>query len=431
MRVRLNRKGCVSHLLRCCFVITLLSSPHAAAGLEQGSQRSQSAPHFYVNTAFSHAPREAGRLEVYYEISYGQLKFLKAPDGFVARLEVQAIVYDSKGKQITGDSWRRRVRCSDYAETRAARGAYRETFSLALEPGKYVLVVKTENLDAGQASSVSLRMAIDALSSFPAIGFVKVGGCPQVPADSIPVRERVVPSARTRFGMEAPCIGVYGEICDANTGETASAYALRWRVVDEARNTRLDSTISVEHAGTVSPFLFSLSADDLTMGKYTLELSLGQGKPARLVQRIFEIDETRFSLETDLDETLTLLGYIAPSSELDRLKNTEGEERRAAWLDFWKRRDPYPETPENEFLVEFFDRVRYANENFSSLGPGWRTDRGRIYIRRGPPDHTETRPMGPSPRPYVIWYYFEQNVTFVFVDRMGLGDYELAGPSLE
>ena len=193
----------------------------------------------------------------------------------------------------------------------------------------------------------------------------------------------------------------------------------------------MQDTLHVVREGNRSPFLFSAGVDDLTMGRYTLELLLAEGKGARRKRGVFEVDETKFAIDQNVEETLTLLGYIARRSELESLKEAEGEERKRLWLEFWKRRDPYPETPENEYLIEFFERVRYANSYFSSVEPGWKTDRGRIYIRRGPPDQVERRPMSASGPAYEIWSYFEKNLTFVFVDRMGFGEYELIGPSLE
>ena len=61
---------------------------------------------------------------------------------------------------------------------------------------------------------------------------------------------------------------------------------------------------------------------------------------------------------------------------------------------FWYRRDPTPDTVENEFREEYFRRVMYANERFGGRIPGWKTDRGRIYIVYGPPDEIDSHPSG-------------------------------------
>jgi GWxTD domain-containing protein len=201
--------------------------------------------------------------------------------------------------------------------------------------------------------------------------------------------------------------------------------------VDEQGTTRQSDTVYVARSGRTSYLLFTPSLDNLSMGRYTLELALAGGGKAAKTSGTFEIDESRFPIDVNIDDTMALLSYIASRSELQPLKEATGAERKRLWMEFWAKRDPNPETPENEFLTEFFERVRYANANFGYFGSGWKTDRGRIYIRRGPPDSVESRPVTASGPAYEVWYYYERNLTFVFVDRTGSGDYQLVGPSYE
>ena len=72
------------------------------------------------------------------------------------------------------------------------------------------------------------------------------------------------------------------------------------------------------------------------------------------------------------------------------------DERESFIEQFWLRRDPTPDTMENEFKEEHYRRIAYANDRFASGIPGWKTDRGRIYITFGPPDENESHPSGGS-----------------------------------
>ena len=84
---------------------------------------------------------------------------------------------------------------------------------------------------------------------------------------------------------------------------------------------------------------------------------------------------------------------ILTQSERDAWKKLETDDEREKFIeDFWRSRDPDPDTEENEFKQEFFERVAYANEHFSSGKPGRLTDRGRIYIKFGKPDEVESHP---------------------------------------
>jgi GWxTD domain-containing protein len=88
--------------------------------------------------------------------------------------------------------------------------------------------------------------------------------------------------------------------------------------------------------------------------------------------------------------------------------------------DFWAKRDPNPETDVNEFKREFFSRIEYANERFKEGIPGWKTDRGRIYIFFGPPDKIEREPYlvhQPGIHGYLLWVYYRFNLGIQFIDR--------------
>ena len=74
---------------------------------------------------------------------------------------------------------------------------------------------------------------------------------------------------------------------------------------------------------------------------------------------------------------------------------------------------------------EFYRRIEYTNAHFSVISPGWKSDRGRIYIVHGPPDEIERHPMDIGLKPYEIWYYYSSNHFFYFLDENGYGEYKL------
>ena len=132
----------------------------------------------------------------------------------------------------------------------------------------------------------------------------------------------------------------------------------------------------------------------------------------------------------NLDDYIPALTYIAPYSEVKKLENAPPSEKMKLWKEFWKKHDPTPGTPENELEEEFVERVTYANKHFS-VGKmlGSLTDRGHVYIKLGPPDEIDTHPFELNAVPYQVWYYYDQNLVVIFVDRGGFGDYELYYPA--
>src|SRR5947209_13593334 len=103
-------------------------------------------------------------------------------------------------------------------------------------------------------------------------------------------------------------------------------------------------------------------------------------------------DELKSVYKKWLDEDVN---YIITDEERKAFKQLKTDEERDQFIEqFWLRRDPDPDTPENEYKDEYFQRIQYANEKFTSGIAGWRTDRGRIYIMFGKPDELESHPAG-------------------------------------
>jgi GWxTD domain-containing protein len=118
--------------------------------------------------------------------------------------------------------------------------------------------------------------------------------------------------------------------------------------------------------------------------------------------------------------------YIISTQEERTFLSLEHGQKDQFIEDFWKRRDPDPDTEENEFKVEYFNRIARADELFiSEARPGWMTDRGRIYILFGPPTSRTVDPAGSSSygRCMEVWYY--GNFPIVFRDPSCTGSYDL------
>jgi len=107
------------------------------------------------------------------------------------------------------------------------------------------------------------------------------------------------------------------------------------------------------------------------------------------------------------------------------------ESRKEFIQDFWDKRDPDPQTEENEFQEEFDQRIEYVNKRFREGIPGWKTDRGRIYIYLGPPDKIDMRPYinDPNVKGLIWWGYYRYGLGIEFIDRTGDGRYSLSRQS--
>jgi GWxTD domain-containing protein len=127
------------------------------------------------------------------------------------------------------------------------------------------------------------------------------------------------------------------------------------------------------------------------------------------------------------------VAYIVTKEEREAFQRLTTDAEREHFIEqFWQRRDPTPGTPENEFKEEYYRRVAFANDHFRSSVPGWKTDRGRVYIVYGPPDEIDMHPSGDDPTwlPYAYWLYryiegIGTNVGMRFTDTARDGAYKL------
>jgi GWxTD domain-containing protein len=136
--------------------------------------------------------------------------------------------------------------------------------------------------------------------------------------------------------------------------------------------------------------------------------------------------------------------YIITPEERRAFLHLQTNEEREQFIEaFWQRRNPNPDSPENTYKEEYYRRIAYANEHFASGIPGWKTDRGKIYIMWGPPDEINSHPTGgtwdrpmdqgggqTTTYPYEDWRYrylpgIGENVELEFVDPTGTGEYHL------
>src|SRR5579884_1126748 len=169
-------------------------------------------------------------------------------------------------------------------------------------------------------------------------------------------------------------------------------------------------------------------------------------KPLSERQKKKNEEKLRKELETPWKKWLNEdVVYIITDEERKAFSRLQTDEEREQFVEnFWLRRDPTPDTEENEYKEEHYRRIAYANEHYASGIPGWKTDRGRIYITFGPPDEIESHPSGgsyerpmeegggeTSTYPFEDWRYryiegIGTNVMIEFVDPTMSGEYRIA-----
>lgn len=161
-----------------------------------------------------------------------------------------------------------------------------------------------------------------------------------------------------------------------------------------------------------------------TMAGFETEAQIAEVTAAPPSDPFAELTETR--LDSLYGPTL----YLQDSGERNVYDKLSVDGKRNYMRQFWEKRDPTPGTPVNEAMVAYYRLFAEANRRFRESGagdtPGWRSDRGRIFLKYGTPEETLRRPVSEDSPPFEVWKYSRpRQLKYVFLDETGLGNYQL------
>jgi GWxTD domain-containing protein len=363
-------------------------------------------------------------LSVSITVPYAELQWIKSPRGYVAGAQFTLVLEPRHGGHQFGDVWERRLLVSTFQSTNSPNLALTDRRTFAVPPGRYELRVQLHDLNSEEISAAREALGVPDYSRVR-VGFAELElGTTAGPGDFHPVPTR-------RFGLDSRRLAARVILFDRRPGAWPRAYPLHFRVLDDSGEEVVAGTQEVRLTRSAEPVILGPDSTDLFVGTYTLQVELSEGRSHWKVERSFEVEESGPPKGEAFHRLLEPLAFVAAPEEIEHLRGLPEEEQAAGWQAFWKRHDPTPETARNEAMLEFLRRVRYVESHFQDFGPGWRSDMGRIYIKFGAPDQTESRPATLQTSRLEIWYYFQPRRQFVFADRDGFGHYVLVGPTLE
>lgn len=397
----------------------------SAVSSDRPSLRSLQPPLFNADLAVAVDSTSRATVRVVLSLPYPELNWQRDGAGYSAGAAFVVELKPDRGqRRLYGDAWEQRLLVIDYGATVSHRNQLVVTREFTVPPGRYSVRISTRDVRSMMPSEVRDRIEVRDLSRVP-VGFADLELGLQ---DSLGV---FVPFPARQFGYNSGEIAVRAVLVDRRPGPWPRSYRYHWRVLDEtgASSAQGDTSVSVAHSA--APVVLRPPHSELFIGGYRFELEMQEGKTAWRTARAFEVEESGPPRGREFEQLLEALIYVAESSEVDAMRNRTADEQALAWEAFWRRRDPTPETLRNEYQIEFFRRLRYADQHFLGFGPGWRSDMGRAYIRYGPPDQIEQRQATAAQPGLEIWYYNQPYRRLVFGDREGFGRYTLVNPPVE
>jgi len=390
-------------------------------------------PRFSFDATLQPGREGAPEIRIDYRLNRTELLFQRGPGGYGASYEVTVVFDLAKGKhQVAGDSFTRQIRASTYADTRLRGEDIADQATFSVPPGRYRIRVNLKDLNAERTSGAEVELTVpDRTEGGVWLSDVTLG---LMPASSGAAGTRPEPNPSHSYGENITRFAAWGEIVDRRAAPAESTFRLGWYVLDDRDDRAAQGDTLLPRAGARTEYRLGPDLSRLTAGDYRLFVELRlppdpgdkrkRGETLRQLKR-FVVEESRVSLGPDARGSFEVLRYVATADEIDEMSRlTTEQERREFWDRFWKRRDPTPDTPQNEEMQEFYRRVQYANQHFGTGGPGWKSDMGRAYIKYGPPDEVDRHPFNFDRPPEEIWYYYKEGWTIVFEDRDGFGRYQ-------
>jgi GWxTD domain-containing protein len=381
---------------------------------------------FFDALGFTSTDSVSSRLDIYTQVLYEGVSFVKEGEIFTAKYELTIDIYDTKKNLIREKIINESIKTSNYDETVSSKTYKLNQQSFNLPPMKYVVSVQVRDNETNKPFRINREMELRNFTTRPLEASDIMILNKLTVEDS---KKTIIPNISGNVAELNNAFHIFMEVYNrANIDSTQ----IILRLLDEKEKlVRTDTTYQPLKSGNNSVFV-KVSTLNITMGSYQLKLSVAS---LRSEESLVEVSK-KFNIQwkgmphsfIDLDAAIDQMTYIFDQKEIDRIKKLPPSEKADAFKDLWKKKDPTPGTDRNELMEEYYSRVEYANKNFKHYLDGWRTDMGMVFIIFGSPNNVDRHPFDIDAKPFEVWYYYELNRQLVFVDETGFGDYHLTTP---
>ena len=413
--------------------LILMASVTATSQVESGRLTDEEAAPYAVDAiSFSSLNSKLSRLDVFTQVPYEHLSFVKGDGKYRASYEMTIDILDSIGKLDNEKSWTEEVEAGTFDESVSSQAYSLTQRSFEVMPGHYSIVTTLRDNETKNASRLSRQITVSDYASSP---FMLSDIMLVAKVTTKGEKTIIVPLVSRNVGRLVDAFHIFFE---AYNNQKVDSVRFVVDIVNDKRENQIESAeVKALSQGRNQVFM-KIETSKLAIGDYTVYVRAFPLGPAVDSKAPSLASTSRTFLMRwrgipqsvkDIDEAIDQIQYIAKEGELSYVKDgATPEERQKRFLEFWKKRDPNPNTPRNEKMEEYYVKVDYANKHFAHYTVGWRTDMGMVYIIFGPPSNIDRHPFDRDAKPYEVWAYYDLNYQFVFVDESGFGDYRLITP---
>jgi len=416
-------------------VVALVSVLHLTSAQVEVAPKEEIPPYYVDAISFASSTSQHSRVDVFVQIPYRILAFVKKEDGYRASYEITIDVLDSTGKLCNEKVWTEDVKVETFEQTVSSQGYSLVQRSFEVFPGLYSIMTIVRDEETRQSQRILQKLRVSdysgsqlLLSDIMLVNRLNLSG----------ERKSIVPNVSPNVGLIPDAFHIFFEAYNEPKLDSV-------KFVIDILDQKKERTAQIEQVQKLSPgrnqVFMRIENESLSVGDYTLLVrAFAPVQPEGQENQSLAVTSRSFIVRwkglpaavKDIDIAIEQCVYEAKSSEMSHMREANTpEEKQKRFLEFWKKRDPNPSTPRNEKMESYFARVEYANKTFKHYIEGWRTDMGMVYIIFGPPNNVERHPFDIDSKPYEVWTYYTLNHSFEFVDNSGFGDYRLTTPIWE
>jgi len=366
------------------------------------------------------------RLDVYVAFANDILQFVKERQGhFAAGYDLFVSIFDHKGNHIAEKLTGNRINVPTFEATNARELLNKHRLQYNLIPGQYKLVLDLTDHDTQKSLHREKKIDIEGFSQ-DKIAVSDILFADKIIFDSLKNIQEITPNLNRNFVDPKSDFWAYFEIYPASP---SSILKFSYTVIDAAEQAIIRNEREIKAGKKIMPYILDLGNDIKTPGRYTLIIQIEENYEKAMSEAKFSANWSNFEFsKLNINTAIETLQEFVPEKNLKTILQAPDSTKESWFTNFWKERDPTPDTDKNELQEEFYRRVDFANNNFTVNAldkAGWQTDRGNIYLKYGPPTDVERHQDQLNLPPYEIWYYDKLDRRYYFEDKSGVGDFQL------
>ncbi len=389
----------------------------------RSGQKKRNIEQFFLSAvARQYDSSDSIKIIIYMQIPNYALQFIKRDTAFVANYEATIALQDKKRNQVGRVIWQDSVFINEYLESTSLNKGTSLMADFIVSPGSYRYYGSLYDNDTRNTGEIEEKLNLskynDNLFIHNPILLINQDGywgfnnnlIPSLSKSANDISNGILMYLSGRIKPGEYSIG-------SKLSSTSKEVVWEETIVDTSEKGWFEMYIRIPPDALKGGMRFEFSSSVFQNGKTSTKSSTVSVRRPGVSHLI-----------SDIGRALDQMNYILTTQEKASLKRTSRKEREELFKEFWESRDPTPGTVLNELMEEYYNRIAYANEHFTGVSGGWKSDMGMIYTLFGAPDDVERTVMSGSRGNSEIWFYYRISRSFIFEDIDGFGHYRLKTP---